>query len=294
VLAFAGLVVGCVPPGEERPEGLVPVEDMPRELVIHRVNANTQAMDFLLRAGGVTAEVRYHKPDGGVEDPEMRGRLLFRRPRDLYLRLDHLAGQIEVGSNAEEFWVWQKFDPECYWWGRHDGVVDMDLLDIPLRPDHLIEVLGFVELPSQPDPELGPVFGVGAERYGFDFLGRDSVGQLYYEKAMAVDRRPPYLVRDITYFKEDGHPLALAQLSDYRQVEGSDVKAPHRITVKWVETGNMLNLKISNMRRYEKAGVERVFEESPRQAGKSGLGEVIRVDRPAVPPSSQPVVLPES
>lgn len=296
---FVGLMVisallGCTGPGGKRPVVRRPLDDMPREVVIHRINANTAAMDFVLRAGGVTAEGRYRTPDGDVEDFEMHGRMLFRRPRDLYFKLDHLLGQMEVGSNAEEFWVWQRFDPVRYWWGKHEGVSDMDLLDVPLRPDHLIEVLGLADLPTKPDPSLGPVFGIGSERYGLDFLGRDGTGRLYYEKAIAIDRRPPFLIRAITYFEEDGHPLLQAQLSDYRLVEGSEVQTPHRIVVKWLETGNSLDLKITRMERYEKPGVERVFEKSPRQAGRSGLGEMIRVDHPVALPSSQPAELPES
>lgn len=297
--AFLGVFVGCAlfgctGPGSKKPVEAGPPDDSPREVVIHRINANTEAMNFVLRIGGVTAAGRYHMPDGDVEDFEMHGRMLFRRPRDLYFKFDHLLGQMEVGSNAEEFWVWQRFDPVRYWWGRHENVVDMDLLDIPLRPDHLVDVLGFAELPTTPDATGGPVFGVAPERYGLDFLERDGTGHLYHKKTVVIDRRPPFLIRAIVYFERDGHPSVQARLSDYRQVEGSEVQAPHRIEVHWLRTGDSLDLKITRMERYDRSGADRVFAESPRQAGRSGLGEIIRVDRPADAPSSRPTELPQS
>jgi hypothetical protein len=115
---------------------------------------------------------------------------------------------------------------------------------------------------------------------------------MYHEKSIAIDRRAPYLIRGITYRDRGGHCVVRAHLSDYEQVEGSEVLAPRHIFIEWPESGNSLDLTVRSMKRWEKP-VDRVFKESPLQAERSGLGEVIRVDRPAIVPTTRPTTLPE-
>ena len=80
-----------------------------------------------------------------------------------------------------------------------------------MRPDHLLEVLGLGNLPTDTTGPRGPVFLVGAERYELNFLDRDDAGQLYHNKFITIDRRPPFLVRSIVYCHLASHENRPAQ-----------------------------------------------------------------------------------
>jgi len=283
VVTFSALttVFGCGP----RPVPLEPpTDDSPIPVVIERVNANSKKMDFLLRGGGVSATVRYRE-DGAPATQELSGILLYRKPRDLYLSLEHtLGGKLEVGSNGREFWVWERIKEPRYWWGRHEraeGILDADL---PVRPDVLLEVLGLQDLPTHTTGPHGPLSWVGLDRYELLFLDSDETGQLQLVKAIDIDRREPFLVRSIVYFQH-GRPVTVAKLSRYEVVEGSDVLAPRTIHIDLLEREGSAHLEFLTMKRFDKPGVDRFFV-SPRQRGEKDLGEVIQVGRE--PSASRP------
>lgn len=290
--ALGLLAGGCVSPGRT-PGPAESGEPEPKRVVIERINRNTQAMDFLLKGVGVTAIGDYRNSNGELVPFEMNGTLYFRKPRNLCLSLGGLAGRMIAGSNAEEFWVWKQFDQRQYWWGRHDQMAGVAEADIPIRPDHLTEVLGFVDLPTDTSGPLGPVYWVGSRFYEFGFLERDSAGQLYYVKAIDVDRDYPYLVSSIVYFHPDGRPLVLARLSNYQEVSGTEVLAPHRIELEWLQAGNSLELQITRFERSDNARVEpEMIDQSPLKAGRGDLGHITRVDRPALQPRILPATVP--
>lgn len=245
--------------------------------VIERVNANSAGMDFLLRGGGVTATGEYLEK-GKRESFELKGTLLYRKPRNLYLQLQHaVGGKMEVGSNDQEFWVWKKIGDDRYWWGRHEEIDDNTGSQMPIRPDYLLDVLGLGELPTEQDRTGSPVFWVGPQRYELLFLNRGG-GRTWLTKTIDIDRRPPYLVREMVYFDPDGHPTLVAKLGDYREVGGSPVLAPRHIRMEWLDDGSWLDLTFNEMRRFDQPAAEKKFI-SPRQRGTS-LGEVERVGRP--------------
>jgi hypothetical protein len=287
------LFIGCVgaPKKPVQPQPQIP-QAVPMHTVINRINANSRAMDFLLKGGGITATGEYLH-NGRLEPFEAHGDMVFRKPRDLYLKLDHLAGSIIIGSNNDRWWVWNKIENR-YFWSRHDDVIERSgPLETPIRPDHFVEVLGLNELPSQTAGALGPVFWVSPTRYELNFLDRDRTGQLYYTKAVDIDRRPPYLIREIVYFKPDGQTEIKAELSDYEAVSNTPnakVLAPRQVRIKWLTNQSWLNLTFASMKRFEKELVLKLIERSPRQRGSVEGAEIIRVGRPPLPEvkTSQP------
>ena len=163
---LAAMWSGCAPqaPGVERsPENRRKPEPMSE--VIARVNRNAAGMDFLLKGGGVTATGRFEHNDKR-ESFEFHGALLYRRPKKLYLKLEHVVGgTLEAGSNEREFWLWEKLQSPRYSWGRHDMMgADFDA-DLPLRPDLLAEVLGLGDLPKDTKGPLAPPFFVPSDSY---------------------------------------------------------------------------------------------------------------------------------
>jgi len=286
--ACLAAIAGCGRPtgGFEVPQ---PVDDRPMREVIARVNANAAGADFTIRIGGVLATGEMPEPSGGNRRFEARGVALFRKPRDLYLRLQPTWGTLTAGSNDEAFWVWEQFQESRYYWGRHEDVDETDDLDIPLRPDHLVEVLGLGDLPIDTTGPLGPVFWVGSTRYALLFMAEDDAGQRYLTKKIAIDRSPPYLVRSVVYFAPDGHPLVIAGLSDYRPIEGGTALAPHRIRFEWPARRSRVELTFSGMQRFDKPEARQRFV-APHASGRD-LGEMIRLGTPQ--PTSFPSAVPE-
>lgn len=247
-------------------------------------------MDFLLRAGGVTATGEYAYEDRR-ESYQLNGTLLYRRPKNLYLKLEHVGGTIEAGSNAQEFWFWEKLQAPRYSWGQHgDMGADFDA-DIPLRPDLLAEVLGLGDLPAGTRGPGGPALWVGPDTYELVFWDYDTPGQAYLTKTIDVDRYAPFLVRSLVYFRPDGQPMMQAKLGDYRKIDSSSVLAPRSIRIDWLPDRGWVELTFATMQRFDNPAAERRFR-SPLQQGMD-VGEIRRLDRPR-PPARAPSTLPAS
>lgn len=59
-----------------------------------------------------------------------------------------LGGMIEAGSNSREFWVWERAKENRYYWGEHQWLTNDAEIDLPVRPDVLLDVLGVGDLPT--------------------------------------------------------------------------------------------------------------------------------------------------
>jgi hypothetical protein len=259
----------------EEPEG--PIEKPQSSVtVVERVNENSLAMNFMLRGGGVTAKGEYVE-GGKSEAYELTGTLLYRKPRYLYLKLQHsLGGKMEIGSNSQEFWVWKRIGKDRYYYGSQQSVDEQQDLDIPLRPTDLVEVLGLGALPAESVEATN--FSVKENRYEIRVMGRSSGGKTYNSKLIRVDRRAPHLVREMEYYNPNGQPRVVAHLSRYEAVDGSNVQAPRRILIEWPDRGGHMNLEFASMQRFDSARAEGLFN-SPVQLGRD-VGRMERVDVP--------------
>lgn len=282
--ALAALLCGLLgcPPNRPEPEPPVveqPVYESPPKplyMIIDRVNQNSRKMDFLLRLGGVSAKGEFTDRNGHTEKIQANGAGLFRKPRDLYLKLQPTWGVLELGSNEEEFWVWEKFDKPRYFWGEHAYLEGVMETDVPLRPDHLVEVLGLNELPVDTTGPEGPLVQVGSDRYVLIFLKQDRSNQRFISKKLAIDRKPPFLIRSVTYYTDNGQAYMTALLEDYRSIEGSEVLAPHLIKMAWLQRDSWVDLKFATMERFDSERAETRFT-SPRQKDRD-IGRMIRID----------------
>lgn len=288
VVSMLGLamVTGCDPDGgglnlTPRPSQRVRVEEsgaaveaaQPVPTIVGRVNQNSAAMDFMLRAGGVDSKGEYVEA-GRREAYDLNGTLLYRHPRDLYLQLQHaLGGKLEIGSNAQEFWVWKRLGKDRYWWGTQAAADANQELDIPLRPTDIVEVLGLGRLPASLPREA---VKVQADRYEVNLTERTGGGRLYTAKTIWIDRRPPYLVRRMVYYSAGGQARVDAYMDRYRVVEGSTVMVPCRIQIHWPQKGGHMRLEFATIKRFDSDSAARRFE-SPRQKGQE-VGPMERVD----------------
>lgn len=279
-----GLVAGC-PPERHLP----PVTDEADMMqVIRRVNANAERLTFLLRVGGVSAVGQVAHRSGRTESIDAAGTLFFRPPRNLYLQLKHsLAGRIEIGSNAREFWYWEQFDKPVYYTGRHDRI-DSDASELPLCPDYLLDILGLNPL-KVPGECGGPLFRVEPDRNLLEYLDRDRTGQAYVTKIVSVDRRPPFLIRSIFYYSPEGRPVMQADLRDLVRVGGTDVLVPKEVELRSLQGASHIRLRFTTLQPADNLLVEQQrIARSPLERGEN-VGEVIRLDGPEwAPAASQP------
>lgn len=281
---------GCAPQstGVERTPEIIG-EPEPMSAVVARVNGNAAGMDFLLKAGGVTATGEFEH-NNKRESFEFHGTLLYRRPKNLYLKLEHVGGTLEAGSNEREFWLWEKFQSPRYSWGRHDMMATDFEADLPLRPDLLAEILGLGDLPEKTTGPRGPSMWVGPSTYELLFFDYDENEQQYLVKAINIGRAAPFLVRSLVYFRSTGQPMMQAWLEDYGKIEDSEILAPRKIRIKWLPDRGWVELTFSTMQRFDSPAAEKRFR-SPLEQGLD-VGTVRRVDRPR--PMSQPTNDPSS
>lgn len=278
MVATVVCLVGCPP----RQSLLPPVtDDVPMSTVVSRVNSNTQGMNFLLRAGGVSASGRIVKASGKTEAFDANGTLYFRRPRSLYMELQHaLAGKIEIGSNDQEFWYWERLEHPRYYTARHSQLAAIEETDIPLRPDQLLDMLGFRELPEGSQGGQPAIFKVGPEQYFIDVYEPGGAGgQTHKARTVEVSRRPPFLTTGIIYYNSLGRAWLRADLTDYRPIEGTSVLVPRKVKVQSLQDKSRLSLEFSNMRPSDNQQIEpQRIARSPLQRGED-VGEIIRMDR---------------
>jgi hypothetical protein len=281
-LEFAlGSTLGCshLPPIGNAAGPVGPEESI--ETVVKRVNDNSAKIDFVIEGHG-EVEARRIKPDGKPEPFNGTVNLLFRKPRDLAMKLEHTLGEtvMQVGSNGDEFWVWKRVNEDIYWWGRHAELDPEAAAQLPIRPDQLVEVLGISNLPTHADPQHGPLFEVMRDYYQLTFLASDNGGPVYPYKRIHIDRRAPYLIRSVVFLSPAGRETAVARLGNYKWVRNAAVLVPHSVRIDWPARGEFLYMDFHKMQPYEK-NPDRVFV-SPRQLGRH-VGNEIRVDRKPVP-----------
>ncbi len=294
--ALLSAIVGCPPPGQP----MVPVTDnVPMQTVLARVNRNARAMSFLMRAGGVSASGKLARIDGKTDSFDAHGTLYFRRPRNLYMELQHsLAGKLEIGSNDSEFWYWERFDHPRYYTGHYDRMSKPWETDVPLRPDQFLDMLGLQELPGTPAGAPISTFKVGKEHYFVNVYDRDTAGKAYMAKTFAISRRPPFLVSSITYYNPDNRPWMKADLLDYRPIEGTLVLTPRKIEVQSLEDASKMTLEFGNVKPSDNQLVEKQrIARSPIERGEKEVGQIIRMDRPvsgmSVTPANAPAAAAE-
>jgi hypothetical protein len=281
MLSAVGLaaIAGCPPGSEWEPRGPVAAEESV-QMVVARVNQNAQAMDFLLRVGGVSASGKVVRDKGKTESFDANGTLFFRRPRSLYMELKHsLAGKIEIGSNDQEFWYWERFEYQRYFTGQHASLAKPWESDVPLRPDQFLDILGFRELPMPVVGGAGPTFKVGNDRYYLNFFDCDTKGRRYEAKSLSISRRPPYLIRGVTYYCPDGRPWMRADIGGYKTIEETTVQAPTLVQIRSLKDASYMTLSFSTLKRSDNRQVEQQrIAKSPLQRGED-VGEIIYLDR---------------
>lgn len=276
-------LVGCPPRPSPPPPPFVPMHE-----AIARVNANVRLVQYPLVGKGLSARGHITDAEGQVRHFDLRGWIIYRRPRLLRMRLDQLGQLVlDLGSNETEYWLWLQPEVNTYWHGRHDRVSQVGERAMPVCPDQLIEALGLEELPSETRGPHGPVYRVVPEANQLLFLAYTEADQGFIRKEYWLDRYDPGLPRRIVFRAPDGREIMSAWLDDYRPVgwarhsddDGRSADrmplAARHVRVRWPQSDAELELRVGRWVFQPRLGVERF--RSPAERGQT-FDRVISLD----------------
>jgi hypothetical protein len=270
-------VTGCPPTTPREPP-----QFLPRHVAIARVNENNARIGPGIRGKGITADIRIRDDRGQRRQFLLDGALVFVKPRSLYFDLRQLGSTaVRVGSNPDEYWLWIKPERDTVWWGRYDRLDGLHESDIPIRPDRLIDALGVGTLPFSPAQSGSPLYRVTPDWHQLVFFEIGDDGHGVIEKEYWLDRRPPFLIRQIVYRDAQGREVMAACLDSFiPAVDDPGVLLPSRIRAYWPREDGFMDLRI---RRWENRSVT-LPPDAPAFARPSNVTESIQVDAGPEPP----------
>lgn len=240
LLGLASLVAGCPPP--PRPQ---PLQALPLDQAIELVNENAARLSTGLKATGpVRGQVVV--ADGCRHRFDLSGKLLLIPPRHLRFDVQNAIGRTEflLGSNADYFWLHVERDDDTFRFGRYATPEGERTIELPIRPDWLIEALGLNALPSDTTGVTGPVQLIERARQKLLFISYDARGQGMIRKEYWLSRYAPRLVECVVFRDEIGVELMHSHLSDYRRTGETGPLLPRRIRVDWPTQDSWIEFQV--------------------------------------------------
>jgi len=249
-----------------------PAEDLTLAEVVSRVNANNVPVNFGLkgRSAGVSVSwtERVTPNDERTHHLQADAVALLLKPTHMYIDLSHGFGKtvMQIGCNGERYWLWIEPEVDKLWWGKYEHldkpchkampIRAMPIRAMPIRPDQLFEALGVADLPFDTTGPAGPMLRVSGERNELLIVSIDEDDQHYIVKEYGVDRRPPYLIREVIHRDRDGRVLMHTTLGKYGPVRSgtggtSGSMMAHEIHVEWPIRKATLDLEISEWMRLD-------------------------------------------
>ena len=193
---------------------------LPMYEVVARINANNRQIPSLWARHSFEAYIKDEQGKSHFVNGD--GNLMYRRPLDLRLigKKDIIGTVFDIGSNGDRFWLHLKPDEiNTIWWGHYRNLDKPGTVEIPIRPDLILEVLGVSEIDEnflkQPAPTMR--FNNDADAYMlvWNVQGPDrwvAAREIWYD-------RQTFLPRLVLLFDENGRILLRAYLSKHQPVE---------------------------------------------------------------------------
>ncbi len=179
---------------------------------------------------------------GGIPVPAS-GQIHVQAPKNFRILVSHpIAGteELDVGSNHEEFWIWQKeMNPPYILTAHHEDLpLALQYFRVPFQPDWLMEVLGVIPLNPE-DLELHwlpdrPQLELAAYRLAPDGSR--------VRRVIRVDTQRGLITEHILW-GPDGRMIANAKLDGYQPDPQTGVMLPRVIRVQWPDA--QLDLKMT-------------------------------------------------
>lgn len=300
------LAVGCG--NGHKAESLPPLPPRTLGEIVGTIEANARRMDRALWSTSVAVTARVTDRDGRFHIYNLDGSLLFQPPRNLRLDLRPGMGDqvMQLGSNAEEYWIWIEPEIHTMWWGRYDYVGRPCAKTVAVRPEQLTAVLGLGGLPKPDEDLIGPARRYGEEYDVLYYLRPWPVNEetpaddtspnedaatssetnegYWLEREYWVDRSAPYLVRAVHFRDEMGRVETLATLDDYVPAWENGPWVPRKIRIEWPLRQGRFTMIVGGYKGQPKEKINaRAFERTMKEKLPAGITEIIQVDADCAP-----------
>jgi hypothetical protein len=226
-------IVGCPPPPERTPPVQRPLPPLPLAEAVNLINRQNENLQATIQARAGHARGFFHDRQGRKRSYDLDAAVLIHPPRGLRMDLSMLGkSQLVFGSNEDRYWVIHP-SAKVLSHGRHDRLVPPKIGDLPVRPDLLVEAIGFNTLSTDTAGAYGPVARVDEPDYQqLLFLEYNDAGQAYIAREYWIALRPPRAIERIVFRDANGKIMMDSKLSEYRRIEGGP-PMPHRIEISW-------------------------------------------------------------
>lgn len=242
-LLFGG--TGCPPQG---PVVIVPPEGPPRELsdIVEAIDRNAALLDRAFWSNNITAKCRIVDEDHHEHVYNLEGNLLFQEPRNLLVDLRPGLGDpvMQIGSNADDYWVWIEPEMQRMWWGRHRHAGKSCAEKMVVRPAELMVAIGLGGLPSATVDLVGPLRRYGKQADILYYARRQESGEMLLDREYWVSRRPPYQVIGVKTRDALGRVSMSALLDDHAVAWPGGPIVPRQVNIMWPLDGGTFTLWI--------------------------------------------------
>jgi hypothetical protein len=257
--------------------------------IVDGVEANTSLLNQALWSNSAGITAKFADDKGKRHSYNLDGNLLFQSPRNLRLDLrPGLGNQVmQIGSNAEDFWIWIEPDVKTMWWGRYSNVGRPCARTITVRPDQLVAALGLGGLPKPSEGLIGPARKVDKSMDLLYYLRQRQPGEaegplgggLLLDREYQIDRSPPYQIRRVQFHDELGRVVTSSTLDDYRQAWAGGPWVAHKVRIEWPAGDNRFEMSIRGFTAMPPDKVSpTAFDRPANDRLPRGIEEVIQVD----------------
>jgi hypothetical protein len=213
--------------------------------VVTHLNENTRKI-LSWRTTRATIKMR----GSGIMVPEVGAMIAVESPRNFRLIATHpMTGgnEVDLGSNQEHFWFWNKHSEEKYvYQARHDVEPErMRRFPFPFQPDWIMEALGVVEIDAEKPLTLQP--GPAGSPHTV-FLMADCVSPQGFKvrKVTTVDLCQGVICEQALW-DSHGQLIARALLTNYVRDQKSQALIATKIDLAWPQAKLGLTITLSNV-----------------------------------------------
>lgn len=228
-LAICLVLAGCGPNHRQ------PLRQLTLAEAVGHVNANNLQINQF-RSKHVNLIIKFKDQDGHNHRYDLSGAsLIYQRPMDLYLSANHLGGRaMLIGSNQNRYWLGIVPQENTLWWGlwANSGRECSGRLYIEL--DKLLEALGVGLLAVPDDNFFGPMLQVRKDANVLVYGAWDrDLQQHYIAREIHLQRRKPFLIKQIVYYNRQGHKTLTMTLGRYRHLGADGPQLAHHLEMIW-------------------------------------------------------------
>lgn len=247
------MVGGCPPPKDDQIiDRTRPIDAPdPRSLdeIMESIHANAALLNRPLWSSAVHVTADFPDRNGKSHKYNLNGTLLYRKPRELRVDLRPSIGDqvMQIGSNADTFWIWVEPELQMMRWGKHEHAGKPCAGRMSIRPDQLAASLGLQRLTVNEPGLTGPAPQAAKDYDKLVYMREYADRRFMIEREIYVERVPPFMIRVMRFIDARGQETMRANLSDYKRVWENGPLVPHTMVFDWPQDGGRLTLEAGNL-----------------------------------------------